>query len=85
MKWNDEAIHRQFERVKQDARDDGFNDEELSTLYLDGFTKLTKSGRILRLIRLAYWRGYLRGIRHVDEGKTPISICDPIEKIVKEQ
>lgn len=73
-KWNDLKLEKHFNRIKQDAVKDGFIEEELSHIYLDKISKQTKSARIMRLIRWAYWLGKLRGIDSVDQGKTPITI-----------
>lgn len=73
--WNDVRLKRQYEWVKEDAkRADGFADDELASHYLDKLSHQTKSRRIMRMIRLAYTLGWLRGIAYVDEGKTPIAL-----------
>lgn len=71
-KWNDERLKKQFYREMQMAIEQGFTEEELSTLYLDKLSKQTKSPRIIHMIRLAYTLGKLKGIQGVDEGKTPV-------------
>ncbi len=76
-KWNDENIERHYNRVLKDAKDAkrdryNFTDEELANPYLDKLSHQTKSSRIMRMITLAYHLGKLKGIREVDEGKTPI-------------
>ena len=73
-KWNDEHLRRKYEWVKSCARDAKFTDEELSSHYLDGLSHQTKSLRTMRMIKLAYYLGWLRGIAYIDEGKTPIEL-----------
>lgn len=72
--WNDDQIERHYNRVLEYAKKDRFNftDEELSHPYLDKLSHQTKSSRIMRMITLAYHLGKLKGVREVDEGKTPI-------------
>lgn len=72
--WNDDQLKRQYNQIKADAKRDGFTDDELEHHYLDKLSHQTKSHRIMRMIRLAYYLGWLRGIAHVDEGKTPITL-----------
>lgn len=73
--WNDERIKRQYERIQKDAIEhDGFSAEEVASHYLDKLGHQTKSPRIMRMIRLAYTLGWLRGIAYVDDGKTPVTI-----------
>ena len=73
-KWNDEKIKRHYERVLKDAKRDRYNftDEELESPYLDKLSHQTRSSRIMRMVTLAYYLGKLKGVREVDEGKTPI-------------
>lgn len=73
-RWNDERLRRKYERVKEDARNDGFTEDELSSHYLDKLSHQTKSGRIMRMVRLAYTLGWLRGIDNIDQGKTPVTL-----------
>jgi hypothetical protein len=75
-KWNDERLKWQYDHVKNYAKSSecAFTDEELSTHYLDKLSHQTKSHRIMRMISLAYYLGWLRGIAYVDEMKTPISM-----------
>ncbi len=72
--WNDEKLKRHYDRILKHAKDDRFNftDKELKSPYLDKLSHQTKSSRIMRMITLAYYLGKLKGIREVDEGKTPI-------------
>lgn len=53
-KWCDDNI-------LESAEKDGLI-RELITRNLDRFDKVTKSPRIMRLIRIAYWRGCRRGV-----------------------
>lgn len=72
--WNDERLQKHYERIKRYAKNDHwkFTDEELESPYLDKLSHQTKSLRIMRMVTLAYHLGELRGIRSVDEGKTPV-------------
>jgi hypothetical protein len=74
--WNDEKIKRHFERTLRWAKEDRYNftDEELKSPYLDKLSHQTRSGRIMRMVTLAYHLGKLKGIQEMDEGKTPISL-----------
>lgn len=60
--------------VERDAARAGISREDLGNWSLDGFHRWTRSQRILRLVRIAYYRGWGRGIRDVREGETPIGI-----------
>lgn len=71
--WNDEKIKRIFDREMCYAKEE-FTEIELKSLYLDELSKLTKSGRILHMIKLAYTLGKLKGIMIVDEMKTPVKL-----------
>ena len=64
-KWCDDNI------IKSAAKD-GFSPDEI-TRNLDGLNKLTKSPRIIRLIRMAYWRGCRRGVDMVRQANMYIS------------
>lgn len=72
--WNDDQIKRHYNRVLESAKRDRYNftDEELANPYLDKLSHQTKSNRIMRMITLAYYLGKLKGMREVDEGKTPV-------------
>lgn len=72
--WNDEKLKRHYDRALKHAKEDRYNftDEELEHPYLDKLSHQTKSSRIMRMVTLAYYLGKLKGIREVDEGKTPI-------------
>lgn len=67
MRFIDKRYQIMYEDIKQDAVKDGFSLEDLDKHYLDKLSKQTKSKRIIRMIRLAYWLGWLRGIKHCDE------------------
>jgi hypothetical protein len=73
-KWNDEKIKKHYDRVLNDAKRDrhNFTDEELEHPYLDKLSHQTRSFRIMRMVTLAYYLGKLKGVREVDEGKTPV-------------
>lgn len=75
-KWNDKSIKKHYERELSHVKEDKykFTDEELESLYLDKLSHQTKSKRIMRMITLAYYLGKLKGIKEVDEGKTPIGV-----------
>ena len=77
MGWNKESIKRQYDGVKGIAKNYGFTEEELGRPYLDKLSHQTKSPRIRRMIELAYWLGWLRGIKYVDEGLTPMELQEP--------
>ena len=70
--WNKDSLLRHYNRTLADAKRRGFTDEELDSPYLDKLSHQTKSGRIYRMIELAYYLGKLKGISEVDEGHTPI-------------
>ena len=72
--WNDKNIQKHYERTTRDAKESQFyyTDEELKTPYLDKLSHQTKSYRIIRMITLAYYLGKLKGIKEIDEGKTPV-------------
>ncbi|MFF2531335.1 hypothetical protein ACFVS2_20745 [Brevibacillus sp. NPDC058079] len=70
-----ERYEKHIERIKEMAKKDGFTDEDLATMFLDGFFgrgKKTSSCRIMQLVTLAYYRGWMRGIKTVWEGQQPI-------------
>lgn len=72
--WNKERYKKHYERTLRDAKCRGFTDDELLNPYLDKLSKQTKSGRIYRMIELAYYLGKLKGISECDEGYTPITL-----------
>lgn len=74
--WNDKSIKSHYERELEHIKEDKYNftDEELECLYLDKLSHQTKSMRIMRMVTLAYHLGKLKGIKEVDEGKTPITL-----------
>lgn len=65
-KWCDNSI-------LDSAETDGFSRNEI-TKNMDGIGKLTKSPRIIRLIRMAYWRGCRRGVDMVRQANTPVAL-----------
>jgi hypothetical protein len=73
--WNKDELKKQYLRVLESAKSE-FSDEELEHPYLDKLSHQTKSQRIMRMIDLAYYLGWLRGIANVDEGYTPVKIDD---------
>lgn len=72
--FNLEINEENYNRVKQMAIEDGFTEEEVERHYLDNLSHQTKSSRIIRMIRLAYYLGWLRGIYYCDEGYKKITI-----------
>ena len=82
--WNKETNKRKYERTKEEAKKSSFKftDEELAHPYLDKLSHQTKSYRIMRMITLAYYLGKMKGISEVDEGITPVTLSDEVEKIV---
>lgn len=79
--WNKPELERHYNRILEDAKQHGFSDAELASPYLDKLDHQTHSKRILRMIELAYCLGKLKGIAEADEGYTPITLRDDIEKI----
>jgi hypothetical protein len=73
-KFNDPLLQKFYQKMKLDADAEGFTEEELSSHWLDKISKQTKSRRIDRLIRWAYYLGCMRGIDFVDEMKTRVSL-----------
>ncbi|MDA8333622.1 MAG: hypothetical protein M0Z41_01300 [Peptococcaceae bacterium] len=67
MGFIDPRYARMYERIKGDALQAGFAEEELVQPTLDKLSHQTRSFRIIRMVRLAYWLGWLRGIRYCDE------------------
>lgn len=80
MKFNLERNERTYRHVEKLAIDKGFTREEIEEPYLSKLSHQTKSKRILRMISLAYYLGWLRGIRCVDNGYTEVTIST-IEEI----
>lgn len=74
MKFNNIRNEKNYNRVKRMALEKGFSEEDLKTHYLDRLSKKTSSSRIQKFINLAYYLGWLRGIKYVDEGQTPINL-----------
>lgn len=72
--WNDKHLEKMFSRIKEEAIKGGIPEDHLKNLYLNDLNKKTKSPRILSLIKEAYYRGFLKGIKYVDEMKTPVGI-----------
>lgn len=78
-----ERYERHIKRIKEMAIREGFTEEELESMFLDGFFgrgKKTKSIRIMTLVRLAYYRGWMRGIRTVWESEQPIILDEMGDK-----
>lgn len=76
-KWNDEKLQKHYNRSLNHALSDKyykFTDEELASPYLDKLSHQTKSYRIMRMVTLAYHLGKLKGIKEIDEGKTPVTL-----------
>jgi hypothetical protein len=73
-RWNDPCLKNAYLILLETAKQDGFTDEELESPYLDKLSHQTKSKRTMRMIRLAYTLGELRGVAKIDEGKTPIAL-----------
>jgi hypothetical protein len=74
-KWNDEKLKKHYERTLRDSKESyDFTDEELEKPYLDKLSKQTTSIRIMRMVILAYQLGKLKGIKEIDEGKTPVTL-----------
>jgi len=58
---------RILNRVKEYATKDGYTEEELEYPYLDKLSHQTKSPKIMRMVKLAYYLGWMRGIKYYDE------------------
>ena len=67
MRFIDKRYEEMYGRLKQDALNEGFSEEDLEKCYLDKLSKQTKSPRIAKMIKLAYYLGWLRGIKYCDE------------------
>jgi hypothetical protein len=59
--------------IDRDGERDGYTKEELEKSHLGLFTKLTKSKRIMRMVKLAYYKGMKKGVKMVKELETPIT------------
>lgn len=70
--FNNERNKKDYDRVKKMALEEGFTEEELRIPYLNDLKKTTKSIKIIRKIKLAYYLGWLRGIKYSDERDTKI-------------
>ncbi|PTY93030.1 hypothetical protein [Heyndrickxia sporothermodurans] len=81
MAFQNERHEKLYNRLKDDAIKRGFTPEEVSTPYLDKLSKQTKSGRIMKMISLAYHLGQMRGVKMCDElFHTEITLRDGIEE-----
>jgi hypothetical protein len=67
MGFIDGRYQKMYADIKKEALQKGFSEEDLRRHYLDKLSKQTKSPRIMRMITLAYYLGWLRGIRFCDE------------------
>ncbi|AOQ24614.1 hypothetical protein MTAT_19570 [Moorella thermoacetica] len=74
MRFNNERYREIYEKVQRDAMEAGYTLEDLERPYIDRLSKQTKSKRILRMVRLAYWLGWLRGIKFCDEMFTQVTL-----------
>jgi len=74
MNKYEKIANRALEYIKEYATRDNFTEEELGNFTLDGFDKLTSSRRMLRLIKLAYYRGMCRGTRIIKEMGVEITL-----------
>ena len=74
MNKYEKVTNQALEYVKEYATRDNFTEEELGNYTLDGFDKLTSSRRILRLVKLAYYRGMGRGIKIINEMGAEITL-----------
>ena len=72
--WNRAGFKYQYESVLKEAKRRGYSDEELESPYLDKLSHQTKSPRIMRMVSLAYYLGWLRGIESADNGLTPVTL-----------
>lgn len=60
--------------IKKYALEDGFTENEIENCTLDGFDKMTQSKRIKRLIKLAYYKGWIRGVKTSEELHSHINL-----------
>lgn len=74
INWNRAGFKYQYEKVLEDAKKRGYLDEELKSPYLDRLSHQTKSPRIMRMVSLAYYLGWLRGIESADNGLMPVTL-----------
>lgn len=65
---------RAIKMVEEYAIKEGFSEEEIKPCTMDGFSKMTKSGRILRMCSLAYYRGWKRGIKTEVERRQVVTL-----------
>lgn len=72
--WNKQGLKNHYIRIEEDAKRDGFTEDEIASPYLDKLSHQTGSRRIYRMIKLAYYLGKLKGISEADEGFTPVTL-----------
>jgi hypothetical protein len=77
-RWNRAGFKYQYESVLEDAKKRGYSDEELESPYLDKLSHQTKSPRIMRMISLAYYLGWLRGIASADSGLSSVTLAQEL-------
>jgi hypothetical protein len=71
MRFLSEKFEKLYNKIKDSAESDmfaqpRFSEKELHEPFLDNLLDSTKSKRIERMLRLAYWLGWLRGIKYCD-------------------
>ena len=82
MNLTNKNCQRSFENLQKSVADE-FPDLDLGYPYIDKLCNQTKSARIMKLIKMAYYLGMARGIKRVDEGMRPITL-DPLEMTFRE-
>lgn len=70
----DKKLEYLLELITKDGMRDGYTREELEKSHLSLFMVLTKSKRIMRMIKLAYYKGMKKGVKMVKESETPITL-----------
>lgn len=68
----DKANESVMNWVERMMKEEGFSDEDIKPCTLDGFDKMTHSKRIMKMVRLAYYRSWKRGIKTSEEAHMPI-------------
>lgn len=84
MNWGDPRNERLHDRVRTMAHEDGFSPTDTETHYIDKISRQTKSRKALRLIRLAYYLGWMRGIAYVDQMRRAVTLAATDEEVPHE-
>lgn len=73
MTLYNKRLQKYYDDVIEKAIDHGYERKELLMPFLDDLSHQTRSKRIIRMIGLAYYLGWLRGVAYVDEMQTPVA------------